>query len=104
MVDDVHKDKLLQFENGDYIEDSFYKRVWTAPINEYAKNYAKFDVSLAPLKDTLFNRLKSQLKVIESGFYKKALIASNIGPYTLDLKHSLDKGNFTDGNAFSLEQ
>ena len=104
MVDDVHKDKLLQFENGDYIEDSFYKRVWTAPINEYAKNYAKFDVSLAPLKDTLFNRLKSQLKVIEAGFYKKAIIASNIGPYTLDLKHSLDKGNFTDGNALLVDK
>jgi hypothetical protein len=63
-----------------------------------------FDVSLAPLKDTLFNRLKSQLKVIEAGFYKKALIASNIGPYTIDLKHSLDKGNFIDGNALLVDK
>ena len=43
--------------------------------------------------------MKSQLKVIEAGFYKKALIASDFGPYTIDLQHSLDKGNFTDGNA-----
>jgi glycosyltransferase involved in cell wall biosynthesis len=43
--------------------------------------------------------MKSQLKVIEAGFYKKALIASDIGPYTIDLKHALKNGEFTDGNA-----
>ena len=35
--------------------------------------------------------MKSQLKVIEAGFYKKALIASQVGPYTLDLKHALNQ-------------
>jgi len=104
MVDKNHVDKLMEFNNSNYTEDSFYKRVWTAPITEYAKNYSMFDVSLAPLKDTLFNRLKSQLKVIEAGFYKKALIASNISPYTIDLKHSLDKGNFIDGNALLVDK
>jgi len=104
MVDKNHVNKLMEFNESDYTEDNFYKRIWTAPINEYAKNYANFDVSLAPLKDTLFNRLKSQLKVIEAGFYKKALIASNIGPYTIDLKHSLDKGEFTDGNALLVDK
>jgi glycosyltransferase involved in cell wall biosynthesis len=48
--------------------------------------------------------MKSQLKVIESGFYKKAIIASNIGPYTIDLKHSLDHGNFVDGNALLVDE
>ena len=43
--------------------------------------------------------MKSQLKVIEAGFYKKALIASNVGSYTIDLKHALHQGQFTDGNA-----
>ena len=52
----------------------------------------------------MFNRMKSQLKVIEAGFYKKALIASNIGPYTLDLKHSLKNGNFVDGNALLVDE
>jgi hypothetical protein len=52
----------------------------------------------------MFNRMKSQLKVIEAGFYKKALIASNVGPYTIDLKHSLDKGNFVDGNALLVDK
>ena len=81
-----------------------YLRVWTKPVQSYAKNYSKFDVSLAPIKNHIFNRMKSQLKVIESGFYKKAIIASNIGPYTIDLKHSLDHGNFVDGNALLVDE
>jgi len=48
--------------------------------------------------------MKSQLKVIEAGFYKKALIASNIGPYTIDLKHALKNGQFVDGNALLVDE
>jgi glycosyltransferase involved in cell wall biosynthesis len=48
--------------------------------------------------------MKSQLKVIEAGFYKKALIASEIGPYTLDLKHALKNGEFSDGNALLVNE
>ena len=94
-----------------YVQESYpnenneaYVRVWTRPVQSYAKNYSKFDVSLAPIKNHMFNRMKSQLKVIEAGFYKKALIASNIGPYTLDLKHCLKNGNFVDGNALLVDE
>jgi glycosyltransferase involved in cell wall biosynthesis len=48
--------------------------------------------------------MKSQLKVIEAGFYKKALIASEIGPYTIDLKHCLKEGQFVDGNAILVNE
>jgi glycosyltransferase involved in cell wall biosynthesis len=48
--------------------------------------------------------VKSQLKVIEAGFYKKALIASEVGPYTIDLKHALKNGQFTDGNALLVPE
>jgi glycosyltransferase involved in cell wall biosynthesis len=48
--------------------------------------------------------MKSQLKVIEAGFYKKAIIASNVGPYTIDLKHALNKGQFTDGNSLLVNE
>jgi glycosyltransferase involved in cell wall biosynthesis len=48
--------------------------------------------------------VKSQLKVIEAGFYKKAIIASNIGPYTIDLTHSLNDGKFVDGNALLVDE
>lgn len=101
-----YKDYLDTFVENDYlgVEKENYVRVWTRPVNSYAKNYSKFDISLAPIKNHIFNRMKSQLKVIEAGFYKKALIASNVGPYTIDLKHALDKGNFTDGNALLVNE
>ena len=96
-----HLEFLNKFKEEEYTleENPFYTRVWTKPVTSYAMNYSKFDVSLAPLKPHIFNQVKSQLKVIEAGFYKKALIASDFGPYTIDLEHSLQNGNFTDGNA-----
>jgi glycosyltransferase involved in cell wall biosynthesis len=94
-----------------FIQDPFqneerenYLRVWTKPVTSYAKNYSKFDVSLAPIKPHIFNKVKSQLKVIEAGFYKKALIASNYGPYTIDLKHCMKNGEFVDGNALLVDE
>jgi len=98
---------LRKYKEEDFsdISNQGYMRVWTRPVTSYAKNYSKFDVSLAPIKNHIFNRVKSQLKVIEAGFYKKAVIASNIGPYTVDLKHALNNGNFTsDGNALLVDE
>jgi glycosyltransferase involved in cell wall biosynthesis len=99
-----YKEYLLKFKQDPWNNDEFYNRVWTEPVTSYAKNYAKFDVSLSPIVDHIFNRVKSQLKVIEAGFYKKAIIASNVGPYTIDLKHCLQNGNFVDGNAILVDE
>ena len=96
--------KKFKQEDRSEFSDEFYQRVWTKPVTSYAKNYSKFDVSLAPIKNHIFNRVKSQLKVIEAGFYKKAIVASNIGPYTIDLKHCLENGNFVDGNALLVDE
>lgn len=106
MVDDNHKKYLMKFSDEEYKSNilPFYNRVWTKPVTSYANNYKWFDVSLAPIKNHVFNRVKSQLKVIEAGFYKKAIIASNIGPYTIDLKHALNKGEFTNGNALLVDE
>ena len=106
MVNDKHKEFLMKFKDEEYVSDElpFYNRVWTKPVTSYAANYRWFDVSLAPIKNHIFNRVKSQLKVIEAGFYKKAIIASNIGPYTIDLKHALKNGEFTDGNALLVDE
>ena len=106
IISPEYKTYLDKFEEGDYpaIQKENYVRVWTRPVDSYARNYAKFDISLAPIKNHMFNRMKSQLKVIEAGFYKKALIASNIGPYTIDLKHALHQGKFTDGNALLVNE
>jgi glycosyltransferase involved in cell wall biosynthesis len=105
-VGDEYKTHLMKFKDESYFNElnEGYRRVWTLPTTSYAKNYSKFDISLAPIKNHIFNRVKSQLKVIEAGFYKKALIASNIGPYTIDLKHALKNGEFVDGNALLVEE
>jgi glycosyltransferase involved in cell wall biosynthesis len=77
-----------------------YRRRWTQDITTYANNYNMFDVSLAPLVESDFNINKSQLKVIEAGFHKKAIIASETNPYLLDLVNAVDNGNFnSNGNA-----
>lgn len=106
IISPEYREFLNRFEEGDYpaIERENYVRVWTRPVDTYAKNYAKFDISLAPIKNHMFNKMKSQLKVIEAGFYKKALIASNIGPYTIDLKNAYSGGKFTDGNALLVDE
>ena len=104
-IDEKQKEFLLKFVSEDYHDrNTFYQRVWTQPVTTYAKNYSRFDVSLAPIKDHMFNRMKSQLKVIEAGFYKKAIIASDVGPYTIDLTHALQNGEFTDGNALLVDR
>jgi glycosyltransferase involved in cell wall biosynthesis len=105
-VSEEYKKHLLTYGQESYANENSeaYSRVWTKPVTSYAKNYSKFDVSLAPIKNHMFNRMKSQLKVIEAGFYKKAIIASNLGPYTIDIKHCLDHGNFVDGNGLLVDE
>ena len=106
LINPTQKEALMKFKEEDYVNKEFptYNRIWTKPVTSYAANYKWFDVSLAPIKNHVFNRMKSQLKVIEAGFYKKAIFASNIGPYTIDLKHSLNNGNFVDGNALLVDE
>ena len=106
IISEDYKKFLLEYAQENYANESSesYARVWTKPVTSYAKNYSRFDISLAPIKNHMFNRMKSQLKVIESGFYKKALIASNLGPYTIDLKHCLKNGNFVEGNALLVDE
>ena len=106
-TDEEYKKFLLNFKEEEYKSNTElpYVRVWTKPVNTYAMNYSKFDISLAPIKNHIFNRMKSQLKVIEAGFYKKALIASEIGPYTIDLVHCLKNGEFNEeGNAILIPE
>ena len=96
-----YKNYLLSFLEVPYDDiNQPYRRRWTKDINTYATNYNTFDVSLAPLVESLFNANKSQLKVIEAGFHKKAIISSETDPYTLDLISAVDEGKFNDkGNA-----
>ena len=99
-----YKEFLLRFKEGEFngVANEPYRRVWTKPITTYATNYNLFDVSLAPLEENIFNKVKSQLKVIEAGFHKKAIIAQNFGPYQIDLKSALVHGGGFDDTANAI--
>jgi glycosyltransferase involved in cell wall biosynthesis len=101
VIDEDYKKYLLTFSETEYDDiDKPYRRRWTRDITKYAQNYNMFDISLAPLIESEFNINKSQLKIIESGFHKKAVIASGVKPYTMDLISTLDQGFFNDkGNS-----
>lgn len=91
-----YREWLMKFEkDGIYdTKNESYVRCWTRPISSYAVNYNHFDIALAPIRENMFNKVKSQLKVIEAGFFKKALIASNFGPYTIDCINAWEKGGW----------
>ena len=100
-VDDLYRLNLHNFTESNFdASNKKYLRVWTQPVGKYASNYNLFDVSLAPLHPSDFNSNKSQLKVIEAGFHKKPIIASETLPYTIDLTSAFNDGKFNDkGNA-----
>ena len=109
IVSPEYKDFLLKFEKGEYenVSNEPYRRIWTKPISSYASNYNLFDVSLAPLKESEFNRVKSQLKVIEAGFHRKALIGQDFGPYQIDINNAYEKGgnfNTNDCNGILIPE
>lgn len=102
--DESYKTELLSFKKKPISgnEDSNYRRVWTKPITTYASNYNNFDISIAPLKEHIFNKVKSQLKVIEAGIHKKALIVQDYGPYTIDCINAFQKGGSINPKGNSL--
>jgi glycosyltransferase involved in cell wall biosynthesis len=100
-LDEDYVKFLMDFIDTEY-SDSFkpYVRRWTRDIDVYGYNYNYFDVSLAPLTDTVFNNNKSELKIIESGFHKKPVIASDIVPYNSILVNAFNQGKSVEnGNA-----
>jgi glycosyltransferase involved in cell wall biosynthesis len=107
IVSPEYKAHLLKFENKEYsdIANEAYRRVWTKPVTSYASNYNLFDIALAPVEENIFNKVKSQLKVIEAGFHKKALVASDFGPYQIDLTNVYERGGEINlnGNAFLVD-
>lgn len=100
-----YRDFLLKFKQEEFVgvENEPYRRVWTKPITTYATNYNLFDISLAPIEENIFNKVKSQLKVIEAGFHKKAIIAQNFGPYQIDLVDATVRTGKGEINGFNSE-
>jgi hypothetical protein len=51
-------------------------------VGEYAHLYEMFDIAIAPLVDTTFNRHKSNLKIIEAGMKGLPIFVQDVHPYT----------------------
>lgn len=100
-VSPEYKAFLMKFVQEEYpnVKNEPYRRVWTKHISSYANNYNLFDISLAPLADNTFNKVKSQLKVIEAGFHHKAIIAQDFGPYQIDLTNAIQREGVIDMSA-----
>lgn len=76
----------MNYGYNENFKDEFYQRRWTKPIFNYGTMYNDADIALSPLKSNVkFNQVKSQLKIIEAGIHKCPVIASNYGPYTIDV-------------------
>ena len=94
--------------NVDYpnADNEHYKRCWTKDMNHYYEHFSQVDVLLAPIEPIFFNKVKSQLKVIECAFSKTAIVASDFGPYTIDLKNAIEKGGGInpEGNAILIDE
>jgi glycosyltransferase involved in cell wall biosynthesis len=56
-------------------------------IEEYPNILAGFDIGIAPLEDTRFNRSKSDLKFLEYGMIGLPVVASKVGPYPDCIRH-----------------
>jgi len=90
--------------SADYTANN-YVNVEGQPVDKYGFMYDLLNVSLIPLVDTEFNNCKSNLKMLESGFKKKAVIVSNVHPYTSIINHGVNclKVNPTDRKGWYKE-
>lgn len=81
---DWSKHKTVAVRMKDAFYDEFFQTELTydpMSVFEYGEMYRRMNVSLVPLKDNKFNRMKSSLKMIEAGFTRTAVIASDVYPY-----------------------
>jgi len=89
ITSDDYKAWLNKFERDKYYDEAnvTYVRRWTQKANSYASVLDETDISLAPLVDNVFNRMKSNLKQVEVWSRKLPIVCSDIPPYNVDGKH-----------------
>jgi hypothetical protein len=78
---------LHTFSKEDYDNEGNFARRWTKKANTYATVLDETDISIAPLADNKFNRMKSNLKQVECWSRKIAIVCSDIPPYNVDGVH-----------------
>lgn len=64
-------------------------RDWTTDIGEHYRRISRFDVALAPLKNTVFNESKSALRFQEAAGLGVPVIASDVPAYRPWVEHGV---------------
>ena len=59
-------------------------------VDRYAFNYHNKGICVTPLLNNKFNRMKSELKIIEAGWFQKPVISSMVHPYTRIIKEDVN--------------
>jgi glycosyltransferase involved in cell wall biosynthesis len=70
-----------------------HPRISTIPpakVEDYHAVPEQFDIAIAPIKDTRFNRCKSDLKVIEFSAIGLPIVASDVAPYHRSIEHGVN--------------
>jgi len=57
---------------------------------EYASLYRYLDIAIVPLADNAFNKCKSELKIVEAGWFGIPVIAHDIYPYNTVIEHGVN--------------
>lgn len=84
---EIYNEYSAILSDGGKLAPEKFDWIEKADIWNYPRFYNYFDVSLVPLVNNKFNSLKSELKLIEAGFFKKAVVVDNVHPYKDLLKH-----------------
>lgn len=97
--------KFIKGVQWPFVESEPYRREWTKDISDFAMHYRNLDVLFAPLDTNGFNEVKSELKFIEGGFTRTAVVATNFGPYTIGSRNFFKPGGEIDetGNCILID-
>ena len=90
--DSTYQDYLMQYTPSmEHISfDKPYRRLWGRDVRSYGELYNSVDVCLVPLVKNDFNECKSELKIVEAGTMKKAVICSDVKPYNQWIQHGVN--------------
>lgn len=88
--DNCRVENRLVKTDADYMAEVFRRtnsfRIYpSVDLENYLNYYDSADVAIAPLQDTFWNSMKSELKVIEAAAKHVPIIASKVAPYS-DMK------------------
>lgn len=79
------------------VGESLHTQPWTTEMGEHYARVARLDVGLAPLRPSVFNQSKSELKFLEYAAAGAATVASRFGPYEREV--TLSRGGMVVGPA-----